>query len=206
VPDFIGTCYTEPIQNVWSAIVPPVRNLAPGHTVIHPNRDKAVCQLTRLIVVALLLASVVLMLILTIGGWSKLDGMKPINFVWCIVYVVSAFYVWRWARGVLPLAGALGILLLIVAVIAATGVAGTSWFDRGNTGFAAAQSLFGGTGLSADALGTVAVILAPVQLALIISTMIGFVQGWNVEREVPIEEARRRGSTPAAPPPEPAAA
>jgi hypothetical protein len=174
--------------------------------VIHPNRDKAACRLTRLVVVALLLASVVLMLILTIGGWSKLDGMKPINFVWCIVYVVSALYVWRWARGVLPLAGALGILLLIVAVIAATGVAGTSWFDRSNTGFAAAQSLFGGTGLSADALGTVAVILAPVQLALIISTMIGFVQGWNVEREVPIEEARRRGSTPAAPPPEPAAA
>jgi hypothetical protein len=159
-----------------------------------------------LIVVLLLLASVVLMLIMTIGGWSKLDGLKPINFVWCIVYLVSAFYVWRWARGVLPMAAALGILLLIVAVIAATGLAGTSWFTRSHTGFSAAQSLFGGTGLSADALGTVAVILAPIQLALIIFTMSGFVQGWNVEREVPIEEARRRGSTPAAQPPEPAAA
>ena len=184
----------------------PVRNLAPGHTVIHPNRDKAACKLTRLIVVLLLLASVVLMLILTIGGWSKLDGMKPINFIWCIVYLVSAFYVWRWARGVLPLAAALGILLLIVAVIAATGLAGTSWFDRSHTGFAAAQSLFGGRGLSADALGTVAVILAPVQLALIIFTTIGFAQSWNVEREVQIEQARLRGSTPTAPPPEPATA
>ncbi len=174
--------------------------------VIHPNRDKAACKLTRLIVVALLLASVVLMLVLTIGGWSKLDGMKPIDFIWSIVYLVSAFYVWRWARGVLPLAAALGILLLIVAVIAATGLAGTSWFDRGHTGFAAAQSLFGGTGLSANALGTIAVILAPVQVALIIFAMTGFVQAWNVEREVTIEEARRRGSTPAAPPPAPAAA
>lgn len=186
--------------------MPPVRDLAPGHTVIHPNRDKPICKLTRLIVVALLLASVVLMLILTIGGWSKLDGMKPINVIWCIVYVASAFYVWRWARGVLPLAAALGILLLIVAVIAATGLAGTSWFDRSQTGFAAAQSLFGGTGLSADALGTVAVILAPVQLALIIFATTGFAQAWNVEREVTIEEALRRGSTPAAPPPAPAAA
>ena len=184
--------------------MPPVRNLAPGHAVIHPNRDKAACKLTRLIVVALLLASVVLMLVLTIGGWSKLEGMKPINFIWCLVYLVSAFYVWRWARGVLPLAAALGILLLIVAVIAATGLAGTSWFDR--TGFAAAQSLFGGTGLSANALGTIAVILAPVQVALIIFAMTGFVQAWNVEREVTIEEARRRGSTPAAPPTAPAAA
>jgi hypothetical protein len=173
--------------------------------VIHPNRDKAVCKLTRLIVVMLLLASVVLMLVLTIGGWSKLDGMKPINFIWCIVYLVSAVYVWRWARGVLPLAAALGSLLLIVVVIAATGLAGTSWFDRSQAGFAAAQSLFGGTGLSGDALGTLAVILAPVQLTLVIFTMTGFAQGWNVEREVPIDEARRRGSTPA-PPPEPAAA
>ena len=186
--------------------MPPVRNLAPGHTVIHPNRDKVVCKLTRLIVVAFLLASVVLMLILTIGGWSKLQGMKPINFLWCIVYLVSAFYVWRWARGVLPLAAGLGILLLIVAVVAATGLAGTSWFDRSQAGFAGAQSLFGGTGMSAHALGTVAVILAPVELVLIISAMTGFAQGWNVEREVPIEEARRRGSTHGAPPPELAAA
>jgi hypothetical protein len=189
-----------------SAIVPPVRSIAPGHAVIHPNRDKAACKLTRLIVFALLLASVVLMLILTIGGWSKLDGMKPINFVWCIVYLISAFYVWRWARGVLPLAAALGILLLIVAVIAAGGLAGTSWFDRSHAGFAAAQSVFGSAGLSADALGAVAVILVPVQLALVIVTMTGFAQGWNVEREVPIEQARPRGSAPAAPPPEPATA
>ena len=87
-----------------------------------------------------------------------------------------------------------------------TGLAGTSWFDRGHTDFAAAQSLFGGTGLSADTLGAVALILAPVQLALIIFTVSGFAQGWNVEREVPIEATRPRGHTPAAPPPEPAAA
>ncbi len=39
------------------------------------------------------------MLILTIGGWSKLAGMKPLNFVWCLLYLMIAVYIWRWARG-----------------------------------------------------------------------------------------------------------
>ena len=76
------------------------------------------------------------MLILTIGGWSKLQGLKPVNFVWCLVYLVFAFYIARWARGLLPIAAALAILLLIIAVIAGTGIAGTSWFDRNHAGFA----------------------------------------------------------------------
>ncbi len=183
-----------------------VRNIRPGYTVIHPNRDKASCQLTKLIVVLILLASIVLMLVLTIGGWSKLQGLKPINFAWCLLYLVAAFYIWRWSRGLLPMAAALGILLLIVAVIAGTGLAGTSWFDRNHPGYAAAQSLFGGKGLGSDVLGTVTLLLIPVQVLLIVFAMIGFVQGWNVELEVPEEEAKRRGSKPTYRGPEPARA
>ena len=156
-------------------------------------------------VVAILLASVVLMLILTFGGWDKLQGMKPVNFVWCALYLVFAFYIARWARGVLPMAAALAILLLIIAAIAAFGLDGTSWFDRNHAGFAPAQSLFGGQGLSTSVLGTVTIVLIPVQLALIAITMIGFAQGWNVEMEVPEEEARRRGSKTIARGPEAAA-
>ena len=85
-----------------------VRNITPGYVVIHPNREKAACKLVRLIVVVILLASVALMLILTIGGWSKLAGMKPLNFIWALLYLVFAFYIWRWARGLLPIAAALG--------------------------------------------------------------------------------------------------
>jgi hypothetical protein len=166
-----------------------VRNVRPGYAVIHPNRDKAICKLTKLIVVALLIASVVLMMILTIGGWSKLEGMKP---------VILAFFILRWARGILPLAAALAILLLIIAVIAGLGLDGTSWFDRNHQGFGAAQSLSGGTGLSTDVLGTITLLLIPVEVALIVFSMIGFAQGWNVETEVPEEEARRRGSKPIA--------
>jgi hypothetical protein len=171
-----------------------VRNVRPGYAVIHPNRDKAVCKLTRLIVVGLLIASVVLMMILTVGGWSKLQGMKPVNFIWSAVYLVIAFYILRWARGLLPMAAALAILLLIIAVIAAFGLDGTSWFDRNHHGFAGAQSLFGGSGLNTDTLGSITLLLIPVEIALVVFALIGFAQGWNVETEVPEEEARRRGS------------
>ena len=169
------------------------RNIRPGHVVIHPNREKPSCKLVRLIVVAILLASVALILIVTIGGWSELDGMQPVNFVLCLAYVPIALYIWRWSRGLLPIAAALAILLLIIAVVAGLGLSGTSWFDRSNTGFASTQSLFGGPGLGDNALGLVSPFLIPVEASLIVFAMVGFAQGWNVELEVPEEEARRRG-------------
>jgi hypothetical protein len=189
--------------------MPQTRRLTPGYTVIFPNRDKAASKVIKAIVVLILLISVGLMLVVTIGGWSKLQGLKPINFAWCIIYLIIAFYVARWKRGLLPIAAALGILLLIIAVIAGVGATGTSWFNRDSAGFAAPQSLFGGKGLGPDLLGTLTLIIAPVQALLILFAMSGFAQGWNVEVEVPVEEARRRGYNPPDPPskaPEPATA
>jgi hypothetical protein len=186
--------------------MPQTRTLTPGYTVIHPNRDKAVCKTTKAIIVLILFVSIGLMLIVTFGGWSKLQGLKPINFAWCILYLIFAFYTWRWNRGVLPIAAAFGILLLIVSLIAATGAAGTSWFDRSHTGFAAPHSVFGGKGLDPNFLGLITVLLAPVQILLILFGIRGFAQGWNVEMEVPIEEAKRRGSPPIVPPAQPSAA
>lgn len=182
--------------------MPAVRNLRPGYTITYPNRDKASSQATKLVVVLILLASVVLMLAITIGGWSKLQGLTPVNVVWCLAYLIIAFYVWRWGRGLLPIAAALAILLLIVALIAGTGASGTSWFDRSSFGYATAQTLFGGSGLSADTLGLLTVLLAPVQLLLIFFAMRGFAQGWNVEVEVPIDQLRERAGqgAPGGPP------
>jgi hypothetical protein len=194
------------VQNVWSGVVAQVRNVKPGHTVIHPNRDKASCKMTRLTIVLLLLASIGLMLIVTIGGWSKLEGLRPVNFIWCALYLIVAFYIWRWSRGLLPIGAAFAILLLIIAVIAGTGLSGTSWFDRNHQGFNGAQSLLGGKGLSPDVLGVVTLVIIPVEVALIVIAMIGFAQGWNVELEVPDEEAKRRGSKVVAKGPETAAA
>lgn len=190
--------------------MPPPRTLPPGYTVIHPNRDKVAAKTMKAIVVLILLVSVGLMLIITFGGWSKLQGLKPLNFAWCILYLVIAYEVWRWNRGVLPIAAALAILLLLVALIAGTGQFGsasaTSWFDRSQTGFAAPQSIFGSKGLSPDFLGLMVVLLIPVQVLLIVFGMRAFTQGWNVEIEVPIDEAKRRGRPPIVPPAEPSAA
>jgi lysylphosphatidylglycerol synthetase-like protein (DUF2156 family) len=188
--------------------VPQWRTVTPGHTVVYPNREKPTNKTTKAIVVLIMLVSVVLMLIVTVGGWSKLQGLKPVNFVWCLAYLIMAFYIGaRWSRGLLPITAAMAILLLIMALIAGTGAAGTSWFDRSHAGFAGAQSLFGGSGLSPDSLGLFTLLIAPVQALLILFTMIGFAQGWNVEVEVPIEEARRRGYRTSGPtPPQPAAA
>ncbi|MGE5617586.1 MAG: hypothetical protein ACM3UX_01475 [Candidatus Woesearchaeota archaeon] len=174
------------------------RTLTPGYAVVYPNREKAGSKLTKAIVVVIMLASVALMLIVTVGGWSKLQGLKPVNFVWMIAYLVMAYYIFaRWARGLLPITAGLAILLLMMCVIAGLGATGTSWFDRSSSGFAGAQSLFGGTGLPSDFLGLITLLIAPVQVLLIFFAMLGFSQGWNVELEVPIEEAKRRGYTPA---------
>jgi hypothetical protein len=163
------------------------RTLTPGYAVVYPNREKAASKTAKAIVVLILLISVALMLILIVGGWSELQGLKPVDFLWCIAYLILAFYIAkRWARGLLPLATGLALLLLIVVVIAGTGATGTSWFDRNNPGFASA-------GLPADFLGLITVLLIPVQILLIFFSMLAFAQAWNVELEVPIEEAKRRG-------------
>jgi hypothetical protein len=174
------------------------RTLTPGYAVVYPNREKASSHVTKAIITIIMLVSVGLMLIVTIGGWSKLQGLKPVNFVWILAYLIMAFYIFaRWARGLLPITAGLAILLLMMVVIAGVGAAGTSWFDRSHSGFAGAQSLFGGAGLSPDFLGLLTLLIAPVQVFLIFFAMLGFAQGWNVEMEVPIEEAKRRGYTPA---------
>jgi hypothetical protein len=185
--------------------VPAVRNLRPGYTIVYPNREKASSKAMKAVVIVLLLVSVALILTVTIGGWSKLQGMKPVNVAWSAVYVIIAVYVARWTRGLLPIAAALAVLLLILAVIAGTGVSGTSWFDRSNPGYAHPQTPFGGAGLDPNLIGVLTLAIVPVQVLLIFFSLQCFAQGWNVELEMPVEEAERRGHTHAAPPPAPAA-
>lgn len=186
-----------------------VRNMAksvtPGYVVVYPNREKASSHLVKFVVVLLLLASVVLMALLTAGGWSKLQGLKALDILWMVIYLILAFYVGaRWSRGALTMSAALAIMLLIIAVIAATGVASTSWFDRNSVGFASSQSLLGGRGLSSNVLGSLTVLLIPVQIALLVFSTIAFSQAWNIETEVPESEShgrntgrRRKPSSPA---------
>src|SRR5919197_1048431 len=151
-------------------------------TIEHPNRAKASSKATKAIVILLLLVSAGLVLIVTIGGWSALEGAKALQIGYIAVYLVIAFYVARWNRGVLPVAAALAIIMLIFAAVAAP-----EWFDRDKSGFKDPS-------LPEDVLGMITVIIIPVQALLIAFAMRGFTQAWNVE-----VERHPDGSTTAAP-------
>ncbi len=139
--------------------------------VTHPNRDKPVVQATRATVVVLLLVSAALVLIVTVGGWSVLEGAIPIQLGYVAVYLTFAFYAARWNRGVLPISAVLAVLLLIFAAVAAPG-----WFDRDKSGFAQPT-------INAGLLGVLTLLIVPVQILLVTFAMRGFSQGWNVELE-----------------------
>jgi presenilin-like A22 family membrane protease len=153
----------------------------------HPNREKAASKATRLVVVALLLASAFLVVVVTIGGWEALAGAKALQIAYIVVYAVLAFFVVRWSRGVLPVAAALAIVLGIFALVSTP-----AWFDRDQEGFT-------DPALASDVLGLLTALLVPLQVLLIAFAMRGFQQAWNVEVERPVEDAppRRGGSAPA---------
>jgi protein-S-isoprenylcysteine O-methyltransferase Ste14 len=138
----------------------------------HPNREKAGSKATKSIVILLLIASAALITIVTVGGWSELQGAQPVAFAYIFLYMLMAFYVARWNRGVLPVAAALAVLFAVVAAVAAP-----SWFDRDKAGFDTPL-------LEPSILGLLTVILVPVQLLLLAFAMRGFAQKWNVEVEV----------------------
>jgi hypothetical protein len=186
------------------------KSVTPGYKVVYPNRDKPASKLTKAVVAIILLASAALLLIITIGGWSKLAGLTGVSLLWCLLYVAMAFYIFaRWSRGLLPMAAGLGILLLMLALVAGLGVTGTSWLDRNHPGFASPETIFGGKGLNPDLIGLLTLLLVPVQVLLVFFAMLGFTQGWNVETEVPEDESKRRDkrqSGPSSSPAEPATA
>jgi hypothetical protein len=132
-----------------------------------------------------LLASALLMLATTFGGWSKFDGLLAVNLIWCAVYLVMAFYVLRWTRELLPIGVALGALMLVATVIAETAAAGVSWSDRSGPDYSPVHAVFGGSGLSPGTLSALTLAIALTQALLMVVCVIAFRQGWNIEYEVP---------------------
>src|SRR3954451_20621170 len=137
----------------------------------HPNRRKATSQLTRLVLIVLLLASAALVLIVTVGGWSTLEGAKSLQVAFVFAYAILALFVARWSRGVLPMIAGMAVILGIFAAIAAP-----AWFSRDADGFS-------DPGLSSSVLGLLCALLGLLQIALIVVAMQGFRQKWNVEAE-----------------------
>jgi amino acid transporter len=131
-------------------------------------------------VIVLLLASAGLMVIVSLGGWAAIAGAKLLQVAYIILYLVLAYFVARWSRGVLPVISALAIILLIFAAVSAP-----AWFDRSHTGF-------DDPALPSDLLGLLTALLVPLQILLIAVAMSGFRQAWNVEVEHGPEEPQRR--------------
>jgi presenilin-like A22 family membrane protease len=137
----------------------------------YPNRDKSSSKATKLVVVLLLLVTAALMAIVTIGGWDKLQGAKILQVAYILLFLICAFYIARWRSGLLPVAAALAIILLIFAA-----VSGPEWFARDKDGFEQPA-------LDASILGLITLILVPVEVLVIAFAMSGFRQNWQVEVE-----------------------
>ncbi len=140
-------------------------------TIRHPNREKAESKATKAMVVLLLLASAGLVALITGGGWSDLQGAQFVAIAVVIIYVLMAYYVARWNRGVLPVGSAVAILIAVLAAIAAP-----AWFDRDKAGLH-------DPALPPSVLGTLCIVLVGVSLLLIAFAMRGFSQNWHVEVE-----------------------
>jgi hypothetical protein len=151
----------------------------------HPNRHKSGAKVTKWIIVVLLLISVALMAFVTIGGWTALVGAKGVLIAYILIYLILAYYCARWTRGTLPLAAALGIILLIFAAIA-----GPEWYARDDTGYV-------DPAVPSGVLGLATLLLVPVQFLLIAFAMRGFSQNWHVEIERPRETGPAAGPAPA---------
>jgi lysylphosphatidylglycerol synthetase-like protein (DUF2156 family) len=167
----------------------------PGYELWRPNREKAEAKTMKAVVAFVLLVSAGLLIVITIGGWERLEGasVAVMSLFWAGLYILFALLVLRWNRGVLPVAAALAVILAIFAAIAAP-----DWFARSKDGLDSPA-------LSEDLLGTLTVILVPVQVILIAVAMIGFNQNWQVEEERPIGGLPLHGEDePTGPAPAPA--
>ena len=147
-----------------------------GYELWRPNREKPESKSMRVIVAFVLLVSAALLVIITLGGWDKLQspGVGAMTIIWAALYVLFAFLVLRWNRGVLPVASAMAIIMVIFAAVAAPG-----WFARDKDGLESPA-------LPEELLWLLTVIVIPVQILLIAVAMVGFSQEWNVEEERPI--------------------
>jgi hypothetical protein len=160
-------------------------SIRPGYELWRPNREKSESNSARVLVVFLLLVSAGLALVITVGGWSRLEGGKIFALGYVALYVLFAFLVARWNRGTLPVIAALAIILAIFA-----GIAAPAWFDRSKPGLS-------GPALPDDLLGLLCLVLVPVQVVLIAVAMVAFNQEWHVEEERPIGDELPPGDPPA---------
>jgi hypothetical protein len=148
-----------------------------GYELWRPNREKAESKMTKALVSFVLLVSAGLLTVVTLGGWERLQGsdVGAVTILWAALYVLFAYLIaTRWQRGVLPLAAALAVIMVIFAAVAAGG-----WFARDKVGLDSPV-------IPETLLGLLTLLVIPVQVLLIIVALIAFNQDWHVEEERPV--------------------
>lgn len=148
----------------------------PGYELWRPNREKAQSQTTKALVAFVLLGSAALLIVVTLGGWERLQSSSVafMSLIYALIYIVSAFFILNWNRGLLPVAASLAVILAIFSAIAAPG-----WFARAKDGLDPPL-------LPENLLGLLTLILLGAQILLVVVAIIAFNQEWQVEEERPI--------------------
>lgn len=188
LPGSVGCeCRQTLPERLYCLAMAQVVKVREGYELWRPNREKAETKTTKAIVSLVLLISAALLVIITLGGWERLQspGVGAMTLVWAGLYVVFAFLVLRWNRGILPVAAAMAIVMVIFAAVAAGG-----WFARAKDGLDSPA-------LPEELLGLLTIVVIPVQILLIVVAMVGFNQEWQVEEERPIEDRDDRDMPPA---------
>ena len=147
-----------------------------GYELWRPNREKAQNKTTKAIVAFVLLVSAALIIIIVIGGWERMQSpmIAIMTLVWAALYVFFAILIANWNRGLLPVAASLAVIMTIFAAVAAPG-----WFSRSKDGLDSPI-------LPEDLIGLLVIVLIPVQILLIVVSLIAFGQEWHVEEERPV--------------------
>ena len=151
-----------------------VGEVRPGYELWRPNREKAESVTTKFVTTILLAATAILAIIVGITGFSLMSGgtgMALVTLIFGLLYAFFAFLVWRWNRGILPVAAALSMILAILCAVGAN-----SWFARDKAGFEDGL-------IPVSLIGLFVVLLALVQILVMVAALYGFNQDWHVEEE-----------------------
>ena len=162
-----------------------VGEVRPGYELWRPNREKAESVSTKFVTVFVLLATAILAILVGITGFSLMSGgsvMGVVTLIYGLLYAFFGFLVFRWNRGILPVAAALSMILAIFCAVGAE-----SWFARDKSGFEAGL-------IPVTLIGLFVIILALLQLVLIAVCLYGFNQEWHVEEERPIGSGEDYGA------------
>ncbi|MEX2448800.1 MAG: hypothetical protein WD404_08685 [Solirubrobacterales bacterium] len=162
-----------------------IGEVTPGYELWHPNREKADVIATKLVIALLMLATSAIAALVTITGFALLSGgggMGIVCLVFAALYALFGFLVWRWSRGILPVAASLSMILAIFCAVGAE-----SWFARDKAGFEEAL-------IPVPLIGLLVIVLALLQLILIAAAFYGFSQDWHVEEERPIGSGEDYGA------------